>query len=332
MKLLKKILAFGAVACLALALAGCGSSAASSSASASASSAKSESLSVASEPVQEVKPVEYTEPFYVLVVGNDTRLGTVDIVKATWADGNARSDTMMLLRIDPKTYKITIVSIPRDTQAVVDGNRTKINEEYRYHGIEGLLGQVKSLTGVEPKYYLDMTFVNFEDFINQIGGVDVYVTDHMELQDIVGGDQVVLEEGDQTLNGVEALVFARMRKIYAQNQDGVRQIHDRAIVESLIKAVAANPSIASASVDTLLANCKSNWPKADLANLVTKFCQNAGKIEILSGTGPYTGDIDEEAGLWLATRDEDTWAEIINVVNNGGSPTEIVDLPTSPLK
>lgn len=310
-------------------LAGCSSS--SSSSSASSASASSEVL-----PVNDVQKTPeqttYDEPFYVLVVGNDTRLGTVDIVKPTWADGNARSDTCILVRIDPVNYKIALITVPRDTAAWVDDVKTKINYSYEAHGIEGILGQVEELTGVKCRYYLDMTFVQFENFVNELGGIFVDVPVNMSLQDIVGGDMVSLSAGEQKLDGIEALVFARMRKIFLTDQDAVRQINDRALVESGITYVAYNPSVAELAVDAVLANSDNNWNKEDLLMLVKRFCDHASEIEIVSGTGPYEGDNDAEAGVWLAYRDEDTWREIIDTVENGGDPTDIVELPELILK
>lgn len=320
-------LMIGAVAMLAIAaliaIVGCTSSSASSSASASASSGPLP----ASDVQQTEDQTSYNKPFYVLVVGNDTRLGTVDIVKPTWADGNARSDTCMLVRIDPVNYKIALITVPRDTAAWVDGVKTKMNYSYQVHGIDGILEQVEELTGVKPRYYLDMTFVQFENFVNELGGITVDVPCDMSLQDIVGGDMISISAGEQKLDGIEALVFARIRKIFAYNQDAVRQTNDRALVQSGITYVACNPSVAKLAVDAVIANSDSNWDKEDLLTLVELFCNHANEIEFVSGTGPYLGGMDDEAGVWLADRDEDTWKDIIETVENGGSPTDIVELP-----
>ena len=87
-------------------------------------------------------------PFYVLVVGNDSRVGTTQISLEDYADGTGRSDTMMLVRVDPVTYKITLVTVPRDTEADYEGSVVKINELYRQGGMEAAVEGVESLTGV----------------------------------------------------------------------------------------------------------------------------------------------------------------------------------------
>lgn len=100
-----------------------------------------------------------------------------------------RSDTIMLARIDPTTYQITLVTVPRDTTVDIDGYANKINEVYRISGIEALAKEVESLTGVKIKYYFDTGFVEFENFINALGGITANVPIDMHLQDIVGGQR-----------------------------------------------------------------------------------------------------------------------------------------------
>lgn len=270
-----------------------------------------------------------TEPFYVLIVGNDSRTGTVEIDKADYADGAGRSDTIMLARIDPTTYQITLVTVPRDTTVDIDGYANKINEVYRISGIEALAKEVESLTGVKIKYYFDTGFVEFENFINALGGITANVPIDMHLQDIVGGNDIALSAGSQDLDGAESLVLARVRKLYAYDLDACRQIQDRQIVEVAINKVAADPANLLTALSALADHTKTNWPSDGLKATVTNFVEHASEITFVSGTGPYTGDFDDNAGgLWLIPRDEATWSEVMKVVDAGGDPTTVVPLPT----
>lgn len=268
------------------------------------------------------------EPFYTLIVGNDSRTGTTEIDKEYYSDGTGRSDTMMLARIDPTTYAVTLITIPRDTAATYNGDTIKINEAYHQGGIEAAMEQVQLLTGVKPKYYLDMGFVEFEKFVDELGGVTATVPINMQLKDIVSGSKIELAQGPQDLNGAEALVLARSRKQYADDLDACRQIQDRQLVEVAIKKVAEDPANAAAHVQTLIGNVKTNWPAEDLASMVADFAENADKLTIKSGTGPYAGGIVEEAGgQWLATRDEATWKKVIAAAEKGDDLNAIVPLP-----
>ena len=82
-------------------------------------------------------------PFYVLIVGNGARTGTTEASSEMYADGKGRSDTMMLVRIDPKTYQVSLVTIPRDTETTIDGGVAKINEAYHVGGIDMAIDQVE---------------------------------------------------------------------------------------------------------------------------------------------------------------------------------------------
>lgn len=267
-------------------------------------------------------------PFYVLIVGNDARTGTTEASSEMYADGKGRSDTMMLVRIDPKTYQVSLVTIPRDTETTIDGGVAKINEAYHVGGIDMAIDQVESLTGVHVQYYLDMGFVDFENFVNALGGVTANVPIDMHLKDIVNGGTIELNAGAQELDGPEALVLARVRKLYAVDIEACRQIQDRQLVEAGIKQVAADPANAAAHLDALLGNAETNWPKDELAAMVADFAANADRIAFQSGTGPYVGDfMEEHDGLWMVPRDEGTWRKVIEVVESGGDPTTVVALP-----
>lgn len=270
-----------------------------------------------------------TEPFYVLIVGNDSRTGTVEIDKAEYSDGTGRSDTMMLARIDPTTYQITLVTVPRDTAVELDGATNKINEVYRTGGIEASVKAVEDLTGVKVKYYFDTSFVEFENLINALGGITADVPIDMSLQDIVNGNDIALSAGSQDLNGAESLVLARVRKLYAYDLDACRQIQDRQIVEVAIKKIASDPASAVTALAALSEHTKTNWPVEGMKATVMNFIDHAGDITFMSGTGPYSGDFDDNAGgLWLIPRDEATWSEVMKVVDAGGDPTTVVPLPT----
>ncbi|WP_139651427.1 LCP family protein [Raoultibacter phocaeensis] len=270
-----------------------------------------------------------TEPFYVLVVGNDSRTGTVEIDKGEYSDGTGRADTIMLARIDPTTYQVALVTVPRDTAVDLDGSTNKLNEVYRVKGIEGLEKEVESLTGVKIKYYFDTGFVEFENFVNALGGITANVPIDMHLQDIVSGENIELAAGSQDLNGAESLVLARVRKLYAYDLDACRQIQDRQIVEVAINKVASDPANAAAALAALSSHSKTNWPADGLTATVMNFIDHASEITFVSGTGPYSGDFDDNAGgLWLIPRDEATWSEVMRVVEEGGDPTTVVPLPT----
>lgn len=281
---------------------------------------------ITSEAEDTEKPID--GPFYALLVGNDSRTGTVEIDQAAYSNGLGRSDTMMLARIDPDTYTIALVTVPRDTRTEIDGTVTKLNSAYEWYGIDGAKEQVELLTGVSVDFYFDVGFEDFQKLIDGLGGVPANVPVSISMQDIVSGDDVSISAGEQVLNGVQALVFARERHTYGDNQEAIRQSHDRDLVISAINKVLADPTMVDTAVSALISNADTDMSENQLKNLVSDFAQHADQVTIYEGTGPYSGDIDAETQLWLTVRDEDTWAQVIAAVDAGEDPSAVLSSPS----
>ena len=81
------------------------------------------------------------------------------------------------------------------------------------------------------------------------------------------------------------------------------------------------------AVTALLDNAETNWAKEEFQALVEDFAKHADQLTIYTGTGPYWTDLDYDTELIMAVRDEDTWAQVMDVVNNGGDPNDVVTPP-----
>ena len=87
-------------------------------------------------------------------------------------------------------------------------------------------------------YKRQTTFTAFEDLVDALGGVTVDVPKTVKVPDPSTAENVTVTKGDnQTLDGSEALVFARARKEYANDQDAVRQVNVRQLEQSIIRTV-----------------------------------------------------------------------------------------------
>jgi LCP family protein required for cell wall assembly len=148
-----------------------------------------------------------------LVIGYDHRAG----------EGNApsRSDTLMLLRADPRTKSISMLSFPRDMAVPIHcpGHSvfvSKINSAYATCGSKGTLETMKALTGLPINYLITVNFRGFKRIVNQLGGVwlDVdrrYFNDNSGLGSGFGYATINLQPGYQRLTGGGALDFVRFR-------------------------------------------------------------------------------------------------------------------------
>ncbi len=156
--------------------------------------------------VQLSYPFQYRliRPMHLLIMG-------VDQVAHTEFGGH--SDTLLLLRIDPKTQTVNLLSLPRDTQVTVPQlGIYKLNEvnflgspEITIRTISGLLN------GIEIDRYLRIKPGGLTELVNLIGGLEVYIETPMAYLDYTQGLRIELLPGWQTLNGKEAEDFVRFR-------------------------------------------------------------------------------------------------------------------------
>lgn len=134
----------------------------------------------------------------ILVLGSDERKG----------ETASRSDTIILVTIDPNVNKIAVVSIPRDTRVTFsNGEVGKINAAYAYGGPEGSVKAVEKLMGIPIDYYIELNFEGFAKVVDTLGGVTINVPQRM-YKPMEG---INLYPGLQRLNGSQALAFVRYR-------------------------------------------------------------------------------------------------------------------------
>jgi LCP family protein required for cell wall assembly len=154
-----------------------------------------------------------TERVTILLMGLDFRDWERD-------EGPPRTDTMVLLTIDPITKTAGMLSIPRDLWVEIPGyEHNRINtayflgETYKVPGGGPALAiqTVENLIGVPIQYYAVIEFSAFERIIDEIGGIDVLVKQRVKISPI-GRTSIWLEAKPYHLDGAEALAYARARK------------------------------------------------------------------------------------------------------------------------
>ena len=152
------------------------------------------------------------QPAIALVVGYDKRLGD--------AANGSRSDTIMLLRVDPVSKSISMLSFPRDlTTQLWCGDKIvgtdRINGAYSACGSKGTLETVKHLTGLPVNYLITVNFHGFKQIVDRIGGIWVDVDRRYYNQNTgtaaTNYADINLWPGYQKLNGAQALDYVRFR-------------------------------------------------------------------------------------------------------------------------
>ncbi len=162
------------------------------------------SPSQAAAPTPTLIPWDGKERVTVLVMGLDYR----DWVAGS---GRSRSDTMMLLSLDPVTKTAGMLSIPRDLWVNIPGyGHGKINTAHAIGGPGLAVKTVELVIGIPIHYYAVIDFQAFIRFIDELGGVKLDIPYEIEV-DPLFDENKVLKPGVQTLPGDLALAYARNR-------------------------------------------------------------------------------------------------------------------------
>ncbi len=201
---------------------------------------------------EDTKPWDGSERVTILLMGLDYRDWQED-------DGPPRTDSMMLVTIDPVARTAGMLSIPRDLWVEIPGfEHNRINTAYflgeSYNlpgGGPGLaMKTVENTLGVEVDYFAVIYFHAFEDMIDEIGGIHVLVHEDIKISPI-GRTSLVLTAKAHRLDGARALAYARARTGEdgdfgrAQRQQQVAlAIRDRLLsLDSLPGLIARAPSL-----------------------------------------------------------------------------------------
>lgn len=179
------------------------------------------------------KPVEIgnKEPFSVLLLGVDTGdLGRTE---------QGRSDTMMVVTVNPNTEQTSILSIPRDTYTEIVGRGTmdKINHAYAFGGVSMSINSVQKLLDIPIDYYVEVNMQGVKDIVDTLGGVQVTppLSFNYEGYTFTEGQSV-------TLDGDTALAYSRMR-YDDPNGDYGRQGRQRQIIVAAMRKAASLSTI-----------------------------------------------------------------------------------------
>nr|WP_302646499.1 LCP family protein [uncultured Clostridium sp.] len=220
---------------------------------------KEPSISKSDTEFQEVKGITN-----VLLIGVDAR----DL------DEPCRSDSMIIATIDNNNKKVKLTSLFRDTLVDIPGHgEAKLNAAYMLGGPELLMKTVKETYNVSIDKYIIINFWGFETIVDYIGGIEVDVKDYQleELNKYIGestggNDCPVEKAGIQTLNGKQALSYARIR--YNVGDEYERTDRQREVIFKVIEKLQnTKPSKYLGIMNTMLEYIKTNIDPLEALNM-----------------------------------------------------------------
>ena len=232
----------------------------------------SEALEAMHQPIREKsqKRVEQItldekDPFTVLLLGVDQR-----------ENDRGRSDTMILLAVNANKKSIKMISIPRDTRTEIIGKgfEDKINHAYAFGGVEMSIDTVEHFFDVPVDYFIQVNMEGFQDIVDAVDGVTV----NNDMEFTFGGTH--FPKGTITLNGEDALKYARMRKEDPRGDFG-RQMRQRQIIEAVIKEGASLSTLTNYGdiFKALGANVRTNLTFNEMVSIQRNYKEAAKNIE-----------------------------------------------------
>lgn len=267
------------------------------------------------------KNASLKEPFTVLLTG-------VDSEKEDISNSAFNGDSLMLITFNPTTLNTTILSIPRDSFvpiACVSGNpRSKITHAASY-GQQCMIDTIQNYTGIHIDYYVKMNFKGVVKLVDTLGGVDIDVPFAFCEQNSNrewGENTIYVEKGFQTLNGEQALAFARHREdVWSRHfcpkkyigqgivNDFVRGQHQQLVVRALL-----NKLKSVRSLDTLyqLLDTVSNSMETNMTTSQILSLYNVGKDILAKSSGENVEDLLGIHKLYLSGADATIYDPLVN--------------------
>ncbi|WP_308638445.1 LCP family glycopolymer transferase [Paenibacillus silvisoli] len=224
-------------------------------------------VKVAKEQVQ----MNSLAPFTVLVLGVDQR-----------EHDRGRSDTMIVLSVNPAKQSILMFNIPRDTRTDIIGHGTvdKINHAYAFGGVEMSIRTVEHFLDYPINYYVKVNMESFAQLIDLIGGVEVNNPFAFDYE----GHK--FEQGRLVLNGTDALKFARMRYDDPRGDLGRNSRQHDILKEIMKKSTSISNVTRLHSLLGELGDCvKTNLTFDDMKQLATDYRPQLHKIDTIEIQG-----------------------------------------------
>ena len=250
------------------------------------------------------------EPVNILVVGNDSRAFAKDAAEkkafgARTVGESQRSDTMMVMRLDPKNDRAQILSIARDLWVDLEGGgKGRINEAFAQPGNPGkadpdrLVRTIRTNFGLTINHYVEIDFAGFRQVVDAIGGVSVYFP--FPARDAFSNLEIN-QTGCVKLDGGQALSYVRSRHYefkeakgwqfegsgdigrIRRQQDFIKRVVRKAVADGLTNPVKAAKLI-EAGVDNVKVD--SSFGVADMKKLANQLRDlDESRIAFLALTG-----------------------------------------------
>ncbi|GAB1543506.1 LCP family protein [Scytonema sp. NUACC21] len=158
-----------------------------------------------------ISQYQLTRPMNILIMGIEPVPGSVDGSPESFS---GKSDTVLLVRLNPQNKTIRVLSIPKDTMIAIPEKGLHKVSDANAQGGHVMAARVvsRTLSNAPIDRYIRISSGGLRQLVDQFGGVEVFVPKPMVQQGSTGGPSINLVSGWQTLNGEQAEQFVRFRE------------------------------------------------------------------------------------------------------------------------
>ena len=219
-------------------------------------------------------------------------------------EGDTRSDTIMIASLNRETMEVKIVSVYRDTlMEQKDGTLNKANSAYSFGGPEDALAMLNKNLDLDIEHYVTVNFNALIDVIDAVGGIEIDVQEEeisyicgyaTEIMKVTGKlSPGVTEPGLQTLNGVQATAYARIR--YTAGDDFKRAERQRDVLTKIIeKLQGASLAQINKIIDEVFPEVSTNFTLTE----ILEYAKDAFDYQLGETTGfPFDKSTDTLANV-----------------------------------
>lgn len=241
----------------------------------------------------------------ILVLGVDSNGKDADPFEGT------RSDTIVIVSVDPKAKSVNFISVPRDSKVYIAHGKgvQKINAAHALGGIELTKDTIEETFGIKINNYVVFNTEGVREIVDAIGGLPVYVEKDMKYHDYTAGLHIDLTKGTHMLDGKTAEGFLRFRKDAlgdigrtARQQWFLRALADRLKDPEVIPKIPATLKV----VDKYVKSDLSLYQMSQYAAFATSLDMSKIETATLPGAPNKRGYIS----YWIL--DPDQCSDVIN--------------------
>ncbi|MGM8365238.1 LCP family glycopolymer transferase [Virgibacillus sp. W0181] len=235
------------------------------------------------EPVESIdtsitkKKIKGTEPLNILLLGIDAESGE-----------RGRSDALMILTLEPKSDRMQLVSIPRDTRTTIVGKgiEDKINHAYAFGGTDMTIATVENFLDIDIDYYVRMNMAGLKDLVDELGTITV--NNEIEWSD----SKYNFNKGPIAMDADQTMAFVRMRKQDPAGDFG-RTKRQRQVIKGIINEGASIGSVTK--IDSMInifgTNMATNMDFDDMKKIFGGYKDTRKNVAeyMMEGTGKNIG-------------------------------------------